>query len=126
MGTDNTRASPKSLQKEKAMAKNAPKRLKNVALSVKECRKNKASKLMGLTLEHLEIASKFRDLHPKRVGRPRLEDTQQFLLETIVDIVNHHTAAEPRRWNESMRTCKTLDDLRLELLARGTKLVTLG
>ena len=125
MGTEITRTSIKNLEKEKIKAENDLKRLQNCGAGMKRSRANKASKILALTLEHPQVAAKLMDLHPKPVGRRRLEESQPFLLETIVEIVNHHTAAEARRRDESLRTCRTLDDLRVELLSRG-KPVSLG
>lgn len=45
------------------------------------------------------------------VGSPRIEDDQPFLLQTIVDLALHGSAAHERRRDETIRTVTTLDNL---------------
>ena len=53
------------------------------------------------------------------VGRPRLEDDQDNLLQTIKTLAMFGGAAEDRRRSEAIRSCRTLDDLHTELNAAG-------
>ncbi len=47
----------------------------------------------------------------EKVGRPRIETSQEGLLGTIIKIAINGGAAEERRHPEMIRTCKTFDDL---------------
>ncbi|KAK3907774.1 Cytochrome b6-f complex iron-sulfur subunit [Frankliniella fusca] len=55
----------------------------------------------------------------ERTGRPRLEDDQPLLLQTIIKIAQAHGGADARRRSEAMQLCRTLDDLVAELRAGG-------
>lgn len=44
-------------------------------------------------------------------GRPRLEENQPGLMETIAEIASFGGTAYDRRRTEKVRSCKTLDDL---------------
>ena len=52
-------------------------------------------------------------------GRPRIEEDQPQLLQTILDIVSATSAADDRRRTEMLRTVTTLKDLTAELNLRG-------
>lgn len=52
-------------------------------------------------------------------GRPRLEEQQDGLLETIRDIAIFGSAAHDRRQTEEIRSCRTLNDLQAKLSERG-------
>ena len=58
----------------------------------------------------------------KSVGRPKLEEDQPELLNTIMDIVQMNSSADARRRSEILRSCTTLDDLWKELQNRGFNL----
>lgn len=70
----------------------------------------KGSELLGLTTKVT-----VQDLP----GRPRLEDEQPELLETIARIAMFGASAADRRRHESLRSCKTLKDLHKELEGLG-------
>jgi hypothetical protein len=53
------------------------------------------------------------------VGRPRVEDDQTDLLETIKSLAMFGGAADEKRRSEAIRSCRTLDDLHTELNAAG-------
>ena len=55
----------------------------------------------------------------KTSGRPRLEDEQPELLETIVQIAMFGSAAHERRRMEEVKSCRTLSNLREQLLQRN-------
>lgn len=59
----------------------------------------------------LAAALKLRDT----LGRPRVEENQSGLLEVIKDLAVFGGAADDRRRTETIRCCKTLDDLQAEL-----------
>lgn len=46
-----------------------------------------------------------------KTGRPRIEYDQPFLLQAIIDLALHGSAAHERRRDDTIRTVKTLDDL---------------
>ena len=52
-------------------------------------------------------------------GRPRLEDDQPDLLETIKTIAMFGASAEERRRSEALRSCKTLPYLFAEMKSLG-------
>lgn len=53
-------------------------------------------------------------------GRPRLEEIQPGLLETIIKIVTPDSAADVGRRSELLRSCLTLDDLHSKLQSEGS------
>lgn len=55
-------------------------------------------------------------------NRPRLEEDQPFLLETITNLALHGSAAHERRRDDVIRTVKTLDDLVDKLEENGFSL----
>ena len=66
------------------------------------------------------LSEKFEEVGPPRKsGRPRIEDEQQGLLETIKDIATYVGAAANKRRSENIRTACTLDDLTSELNSVG-------
>ena len=52
-------------------------------------------------------------------GRPRIEEDQPALLETIVDIAMHGSASRERRQSDVYRSIKTLDQLSEQLKMDG-------
>lgn len=52
-------------------------------------------------------------------GRPRLEVVQHELLNAITKIALHGGSADIRHRSETIRTCKTLDQLRANLVEMG-------
>ena len=52
-------------------------------------------------------------------GRPRIEEDQPSLLETIVDIAMHGSASHERRQSDVYRSIKTLDQLTEQLKMDG-------
>lgn len=60
---------------------------------------------------------------PAKLGRPPLETKYPDLLKVITDIVtNGHTMAQDRRRDESIRMCRTLDDLTAQLNLAGIEI----
>ena len=55
----------------------------------------------------------------EKVGRPRIEEDQPNLLETILDLVQASSATDDRRRSEIMRTVTTLSDLQAALVSAG-------
>lgn len=55
----------------------------------------------------------------KNSGQPRVEDNQPELLKVITDIALFGGAADDRRRSEVIRSCRTLDDLCLEVCKLG-------
>ena len=52
-------------------------------------------------------------------GKPRLEDQQEGLLQTICDIALIGSAAHKRRQTNEIRSCRSLDDLQKKLSEKG-------
>ncbi|KAI9556025.1 hypothetical protein GHT06_018591 [Daphnia sinensis] len=61
-------------------------------------------------------------LKRKAYGRPRIEDDQPFLLESIINIAFHGSAAHEKRQSDVYRSVKTLDDLTKQLNNDGFKI----
>ena len=55
----------------------------------------------------------------EKVGRPRLEEDQPNLLETILDLVQASSATDDKRRSEIIRTVTTLADLQAALISAG-------
>ncbi|GBP32605.1 hypothetical protein EVAR_25965_1 [Eumeta japonica] len=56
-------------------------------------------------------------------GQPSLVDTQLALLETIINIAIHGSAADERRRTEMIRSCLTLSDLHERLMLMGFQIL---
>lgn len=54
------------------------------------------------------------------VGRPRVEENQSGILEDIKEIAIFGAAADDRRRSETIKCCKTRDDLQAELCKQGS------
>lgn len=59
-------------------------------------------------------------------GQPSLVDSQPALLETIINIAIHGSAADERRRTEMIRSCLTLSDLHERLLLMGFQISRSG
>ncbi|GBP16848.1 hypothetical protein EVAR_13228_1 [Eumeta japonica] len=59
-------------------------------------------------------------------GQPSLVDTQLALLETIINIAIHGSAADERRRTEMIRSCLTLSDLHERLMLMGFQISRSG
>lgn len=81
----------------------------------REKRKMEMSKVLE---SHPELKKEVPSLREKK-GRPRIEEDQRDLLNTIAEIAIHGSAAEDKRRSELMRSVKTLDDLKDELNKLG-------
>ncbi len=77
---------------------------------MKKYRSIRRKKLENLNREHPEVMKNYK-LIEEKVGRPRIETSEEGLLETIINIAINGSAAEERRHSQMIRTCKTLDDL---------------
>lgn len=71
--------------------------------------KQKKMFLLTVCKEHPEYAKKFGLLN--KVGRPRIEDDQESILEVISDLAIFGGAVNAKRRTELIRSCKTLDEL---------------
>lgn len=114
---------------------NEKKKISNLRAEVESLEK----KLKSMQL-HTKSAKKYRETikdkiqrnvnidSPKTIeescasGRPRLEETQHDLLKTITDLAMFGASAEERRRCEIVRTCRTLDDLHVQLKNLGYNL----
>lgn len=72
------------------------------------------SKLTAAASATGEDTSKAIGLRP-RPGRPRIEESQENLLETLIEIAIHGSAAHERRQTDEIRSCRTLSDLQEKL-----------
>ena len=83
----------------------------------KKSRDSKKLKILELCENNTDLSAalKLRDT----VGRPRVEENQSGILEVIKDIAVFGGAADDRRRTETIRCCKTLDDLQAELHKQG-------
>ena len=61
-------------------------------------------------------------LKRKAAGRPRIEDDQPLLLESIINIAFHGSAAHEKRQSDVYRSIKTLDELTKQLNNDGFKI----
>ncbi|XP_037029339.1 uncharacterized protein LOC119069393 [Bradysia coprophila] len=96
--TKNLEALRKRLKKkERDMIRHRKRRLRKKASLENACENNPDLK------KKLSIRGK--------VGRPRIEEDQPYLLKAIIDLAMHGSAAHERRRDDSIRTVKTLDDL---------------
>lgn len=69
-----------------------------------------------------EIAAKLKKHNRSQSGRPTLETDQPYLHEVIIQLASAGGAADARRRSETIRTCRTLDDLAVALKAQGFNL----
>lgn len=69
-----------------------------------------------------EAAAVLKSFNRGKTGKPRMEVDQPELLSLIVKIVEATSATDDRRRTEVLRTVRTLDDLRSELLKMGMNL----
>ncbi|CAG7734862.1 unnamed protein product [Allacma fusca] len=119
LGTKSAKKTIERLEKEKRKKIQELKRLKSCANAMKKCRRLDKIKRSKIAAEHPELLNLNREQYS---GRPRLEENQPLLLQTIIDIVSASTSVDPRRRDESLRCCRTLDELRDELLLKGFSL----
>lgn len=80
-------------------------------------RAKRKAEMNELIQENPDVAKKLKIRDA--VGRPRLEDDQTDLLQTIKTLAMFGGAAEDKRRSEAIRSCRTLDDLHTELNAAG-------
>ncbi|KAF6028277.1 hypothetical protein EB796_013415 [Bugula neritina] len=93
------------------------KKLKKLQGNVQRQAKSRLKRKAELEL----LSQKYPEINvprPKQ-GRPPLEEKQSDLLETIKEIATLGGAADDRRRSESIRLCRTLDDLVAELQKAG-------
>jgi hypothetical protein len=97
------------------------KRLQRDAICSQRSRETRKRRLEQLQVQHPEVSQVFQDIVPRsKIGRPRMEENQPYLLKTIVDILSVNGAADPRRRTELLRSCMTIDQLQAELISQGT------
>lgn len=89
------------------------KKLEDSRVRMKNYRLNKRTKLKELCQE-IPAAGAILNLRQKS-GRPRIEEDQPDLLQVIVKIATLGSGAHLRRRDETLRCCKTLDELHEQL-----------
>ena len=82
-----------------------------------KARKNRKRKMDEVMREFPEVKKKIKSSN--QVGRPRIEENQEGLLEAIVELATHGCAADERRSTDKLRTIKTLDEMTSELRHMG-------
>lgn len=93
------------------------KRKRQSAERQKQFRRQKKTKLEAAVEENPALAAILKV--KSKSGRPRLENEQPGLLETIIDLAVFGSGADDRRRTELIRSCKTLDDLHGQLKKMG-------
>ncbi|KAK3919263.1 Mitogen-activated protein kinase kinase kinase [Frankliniella fusca] len=106
----------KDLDKKKKELRNK----KNRALHSQAVRREKKKKLSILKAEFPEAASVL--AIREKPGRPRVEEDQPELLKVICSIAEFSSSAADRRRSESLRLCKTLDQLHEALIDHKFKI----
>lgn len=88
-------------------------RLKSNTKSAQKLRGKRKKGLELIKVDHPDAAKVLclRD----DVGRPSCEVNQPQLFQTIIDIAMHGASADEKRRSEGLRSCRTLDDLHVEL-----------
>jgi hypothetical protein len=94
-------------------------RLKSNAKSQKKMRVKKKKLIKKACEEDENLAKILKSISRNQVGRPRIEEDQPQVLQTILDIVDASSAAHDRRREPIIKTVKTLDDLVAALNERG-------
>lgn len=117
IATDEAKNRIATLRKDIQQEKNILKRKISAAERQKKSRDSKKLKILELCENNTDLSAalKLRDT----VGRPRVEENQSGILEVIKDIAVFGGAADDRRRTETIRCCKTLDDLQAELHKQG-------
>lgn len=109
----------KKLQKDLSEKKTCLLSLEKNALRQKHFRSSRKRALVEISQDP-QVAKilKIRDAP----GQPRIESDQPELLKTIVDLVTFGASTEEKRRNETLNSCKTLDDLHEKLKLAGFNL----
>ena len=94
-------------------------RLKSNAKSQQKMRVKKKKLIKKACEEDEKLAKILKSVSRNQVGRPRIEEDQPLVLQTILDIVDASSAAHDRRREPIIKTVKTLDDLVAALNERG-------
>lgn len=100
-------------------------RLKSQQVQSQERRKAMRRAIQEVS-ENPEVAAKLQKFNREREGRPNLEVDQPFLHEIILRIASMAGAADGRRRSETVRCCRTLDDLAEAVKEKGFKLSRSG
>lgn len=73
-----------------------------------------------------EVAAKLKKQNRGKCGRPSLETDQPYLHDVIIQLASAGGAADARRRSETIRTCRTLNDLAAALKSYGFDLSRSG
>jgi hypothetical protein len=107
----------KTFEEEKRKSQARLKKLQRHARSQQKLMETRKARLEKIKSKYPDVAQ---DLGvSQHAGRPAIEKDQPLLLKTIVDIVSPSAATDDRRRSELLRSCTTLDDLKVELEKRG-------
>lgn len=117
MLTDDQEKELKTKKKEKEELENTLKRKKNDSARQKKSREAKRVALEAAFQKNPSLKSQLKIRG--QPGRPRIETEQPKLLETIVQIAIHGSAAYDKRRNDVYRSVKTLDELTAALNQEG-------
>lgn len=91
--------------------------LEKNALRQRNFRKNRSTGLKEICDINEDAARKLKIRN--QLGRPRIESDQPELLKAIIEIATHGASADIRRRSETIRVCKTLDQLHEQLKDMG-------
>ncbi|KAJ6639792.1 hypothetical protein Bhyg_12539 [Pseudolycoriella hygida] len=123
LSADQEKEIKEKVEKQKSLQKKLHRKIGDAKRS-KNSRRKRKEILQKLIQEHPETMKTIR--LGSGVGRPRLEDSQPLLLETITEIALYGSAAHERRQSEVIRSIKTIDELAKALRNRGFEISRSG
>jgi hypothetical protein len=118
--SDEQRRELKTKKKRKIEVENEIEKLKAGQQRSKKFREEKKATLQQIVSENPDLESKIK--LKSRPGRPAITDEQPNILDAIINIAMHGSAAHERRRMEILRSVRTLDELHRELENMGYKL----
>lgn len=118
--TDQQEKDMKAKKKRKLEIENELEKLKYGQQRQKKFREEKKIVLQQIAAENPDLKAKLK--MKNRSGRPAITDEQPNILDAIVNIAMHGSAAHERRRMEILRSVRTLDELHQELENMGFKL----
>lgn len=107
----------KTFEEERKKLQTRLKKLQGHARSQQRLMQNRKARLEKIKAKYPDVEQELGI--SQFAGRPAIEKDQPLLLKTIVDIVSPSAATDDRRRSELLRSCTTLDDLKIELDKRG-------
>lgn len=116
-----TQPERKQLEDSRKKLKEKENRLKSLQSNQRR-QKRSRDKLKKRILANPEVAAVLKK--KPMIGRPRLEDDQEGLLDAIVSIATYGSGADSRRRTDQLRTIKTLDQLTEQLQLNGFRVTT--